>query len=142
MAIDHHMEIIQIANDIELAYVTATSFPEGINAAHEAIKSQIALSANNSIYGLSRPEKGAGIVYKAAMELLPGDAPTRLPTITLEKGSYRCITVRNFMVDPTAIGLAFQELLSAPGFDQSGYCVEWYFNETDVHCLIRLADQE
>jgi hypothetical protein len=44
------------------------------------------------------------------------------------------------MKDIPAIGNTFQELLETPGIDPNGYCVEWYINDKDVICMIRLAE--
>lgn len=134
------METVDINNDISLLYVTASSFPDGVMAAHQKLHSLFPLDIKRSYFGLSRPEQGGGIIYKAAAEeLIPGEAiELGLETITIKSGKYLSITVTDFMKDLPAVGKAFQELLAQPDIDMEGYCVEMYPNQTDIKCMVRL----
>ena len=129
-------------NDITLLYVQASSFPDGVMPAHDTLHSKIPFSPDRKFLSVSRPEGNGEISYKAGAEMLDAGEPERygLPTLTLKKGEYLTMTIENFMDDIPAIGKAFEELTNLPGIDPEGYCVEWYFNETDVHCMIRMAD--
>lgn len=133
------METTAIDNDIKVFYITATSFPEGIMAAHEKLHARVADSPNRNFYGLSRPENGA-IVYKAAAEELQAGEGEKLhcETLIIKKGKYVCATIENYLQHLPKIETTFAELLKTPGLDPNGYCVEWYFNETDVKCMVRL----
>jgi hypothetical protein len=136
------METITFENDITIMYKTATSFPEGVMAAHEALHAVVPFSTDRGYYGVSRPESGGGIVYRAAVEeLKPGEAASfGLDTLVLKKGNYISITIADFMKDPKIIGQTFQQMLEHPGLDSQGYCVELYFNDKDVKCMIRLKE--
>lgn len=133
------MDTIVIDQNIKVAFEQATSFPEGVKAAHEKLHSLFPFSPRRRYFGISRPENGV-IIYKAAVEkILSGEAEKfNLPTMIVEKGKYISLTIHDFMKDIPAIGRAFQELLSHPEIDPQGYCVEWYFNMHDVHCMVRL----
>ncbi len=48
------------------------------------------------------------------------------------------ITINDYAKDIMSIDRAFKELLALPDLDPQGYCVEWYYNEKDVKCMIRL----
>lgn len=135
------METIISDKDIKVFYVQATSFPDGVLAAHEKLHSMVPFSKERKYYGISRPENGHDINYKAATEeTFQGEAEQyKCDTIILKKGKYVSITIRSFMDDAKSIGRAFEKLLSQPGLDPQGYCVEWYMNEKDVQCMIRLA---
>jgi hypothetical protein len=61
-------------------------------------------------------------------------------TLVLKKGKYISLTVNDYMKDLSSIEQAFKQLLSYPGLDPQGYCVEWYLNEIVVKCMIRLKD--
>ncbi len=137
------METEIIDKDIKVVYVNATSFPDGIMAAHEKLHTLLPYNADRGYFGLSRPENGGDIVYKAAAEeLVSGEAESLgLDTITLKKGNYASITVNDYMKDMTAIGTAFQQLIALPDIDPQGYCVERYLSQTNVRCMVRLADQ-
>ncbi len=44
------------------------------------------------------------------------------------------------MKDIPQMGKLFQELCRDPELDPAGYCVEWYYNELDVKCFVKLKD--
>jgi len=46
------------------------------------------------------------------------------------------------MKDLQSIGKAFHELISQPEIDPNGYCLEWYLNQSDVRCMVRLDDNK
>ena len=135
------METVNFDNDIKVLYVQALSFPDGILAAHQKLHGVIPYSTERKYYGISRPENGS-IVYKAgAEELNPVEAEQfKLDTLILKKGNYACIDVHDYMKDIPAIGQAFNHLTDLPNIDPLGYCVEWYLNDKDVKCMVRLAE--
>lgn len=137
------METLTFGNDITVFYITATSFPAGVKAAHEKLHSLIPFSTTRKYFGLSRPESNDGtIIYRAAAEELEaGEAKKlNLDTMVLKKGRYTVITIHDYMKDIPAIGNAFQQLIALPGIDPQGYCVEWYVNNKEVKCMIRMKD--
>jgi predicted transcriptional regulator YdeE len=135
------METTIIDSDIKVFYTTATSFPEGILAAHQQLHALVPFSTDRKYFGISRPENGV-IVYKAAAEEInSGEAEKyHCDTMVLKKGTYVSRTIHNYMKDIPAIGNTFQELLETPSLDPNGYCVEWYINDKDVICMIPLAE--
>ena len=62
------MEEITINEDIKILYVTAKSFPQGIQEATDKLQKIVPFSANRNYFGVSRPENGGKIVYRAATE--------------------------------------------------------------------------
>jgi predicted transcriptional regulator YdeE len=136
------METIQLDNDITVMYVNATSFPEGVLAAHQQLHSLIPFSTERKYYGLSRPDDGNGIIYKAAAEeKQTGEAAKlNLETVTIKKGNYISATLHDYMKDLPAIGTTFQQMITRPDIDPEGYCVEWYLSDIDVQCMVRLKD--
>ncbi len=134
------MEKIRIEKDINVFYVTAKSFPEGIQEAHQKLHSLIPFSNDRKYFGISRPEQGSGIIYRAAAEELEqGEAERfKLETLVLKKGDYMSITIKDYAKDIMSIDRAFKELLALPDLDPQGYCVEWYYHGKDVRCMIRL----
>lgn len=137
------METITLEHGIPLFYVTASSFPQGIPAAHDKLHALVPFSEERRFFGLSRPEGEKGIVYKAAAEELQAGEGARLncETMSLKKGRYACITLYNYRQHPERISEVFGQLLHEPQLDPQGYCVEWYFNGTDVRCMVRLQDR-
>lgn len=137
------MENIKIKNDIKVFYVTALSFPEGISEATDKLHSLFPFSKERNIFGLSRPENGGGIVYRAAAEEMESGEAERLgcETLFIKKGNYISLTVNDFRTDPLAIKNAFDRLLTEPNLDPEGYCMEWYATDKEqVRCMIRLNE--
>ena len=137
------MEKMLIDQDIKVVCVTADSFPEGIMGAHKKLHSIIPFSTDRRYYGMSRPENG-NIIYKAAAEKLEADEGSKftLEELIIQKGEYMGITILNYQTDSRMIGKAFEDLIKLPNIDPNGYCIEWYVNDKDVKCLIRLHDSK
>ncbi len=135
------MEITKLHNDIIVFYIPAKSFPQGIQEAHQTLHGNMPFSKERKYFGLSRPENGM-IRYKAAAEALAQDEPdtVKLKTMTIKKGDYISQIVLKYQEDLQSIDRAFKELLLHPGLDPQGYCVEWYLNDQDVKCMIRLDE--
>lgn len=134
------METITFENDMKVLYVTASAFPEGIGDTFKKLNEIVPHSKDRKYFGISRPENGV-IVYKAAAEQLNEDEGEKLncDTLIIKKGKYVSKTINDFMNDIPSIGKTFGELLKNPGIDPDGYCVEWYFNDKDVRCMVRLS---
>jgi len=137
------MEITIIEKDIKVFYITAASFPEGIQDAHERLHAIIPFSKERRYFGISRPEMGV-IVYKAAAEELERDKVKNIhcESSIIEKGKYRAITILNYQNDAEGITKAFEELISYSDIDPNGYCIEWYQGDKDVKCMVRLETKD
>jgi hypothetical protein len=135
------MEKITLDNDIKVSYITAKSFPDGIMDAHKKLHALVPFSTGRKYFGISRPENGV-IVYKAAAEEINKGEAEKLncDTLILKKGKYICLTINDYVKDIQSIDRAFKKLLSYPDLDPEGYCVEWYLNDKDVKCMIRLNE--
>ena len=133
------METTIFDNDISVFYVTAGHFPSGIMDAHQKLHSLVPFSPGRKYFGVSRPENGV-IVYRAGTEeLIPGEGKNfGCETLVLKKGKYISETINNYQENIESIAETFQSMLTHPGLDPEGYCVEWYFNPSDVKCMIRL----
>ncbi len=136
------METIFQEQDTKVFYVTATYFPDGIQVAHEKLHALVPFSTDRKYFGISRPENNGPIVYRAAAEEIKKGEAEKLncDTLVLKKGKYISLTIHDYTKDIQSIAKAFQQLLSSPGLDLQGYCVEWYVNNQDVKCMIRLEE--
>jgi len=136
------METINLDNDINVLCVTAKTFPDGIMEAFDQLNSIVPLSEKGRQFGISRPSEGGSIVYKAAMEEVNEGEAEKLgcEPFVIKKGKYLFVDRNDFMKDLPGIGKAFQMLISQPNIDPNGYCLEWYLNDKDVRCMVRLDD--
>jgi hypothetical protein len=129
--------------DIKVFYVTATSFPQGIEEAIQKLHSLFPFAKERRIFGLSRPENNEGIIYRAAAEeMFEGEAEKlKCKTLIIPKGKYIAILVNDVRKDVMSIDRAFQQLLKEPNLDPQGYCVEQYATDKEaVTCMIRLEE--
>lgn len=136
------MEVVKFDKDIIVFYVTAGSFPDGIQAAHQELHRRLPFSTSRKYFGISRPEHDAGIIYRAAAEELEeGEAKKYdCSTLVLRKGNYISLLLHDYMSDLSSIGKAFEELLDHPDIDPQGYCVELYLSEKEVRCMVRVGN--
>jgi predicted transcriptional regulator YdeE len=136
------METIYLDNDMIIMYIQAASFPDGLPEAYEKLHALLPFGEERKFMSVSRMDENHSIIYRAGAEALHENeaAEFGLPALEIKKGRYLSITIRNFMEDTSMIGQAFQTLMQDPRIDPEGYCVEWYFNDPDVRCMIRLMD--
>lgn len=136
------MEEYQLPESISAMYITASSFPEGVLAAHQKLHRLVPRTDERKYFGISFPNQNGTIIYKAAAEEI-GDGEAEklsLEAYLIKKGTYISIDIHDFMNNVDAIGKAFQELIADPRIDPNSACVEWYVTDNDVKCMVRLAD--
>lgn len=134
------MEIFNLEKDITLLCVEASSFPDGVLASHQKLHSMIIQLAERKYYGISNPDISGRIIYKAAVEeMLENEAKNLgLETFVLKSGEYISIVLKNYMDNLSSIGKLFETLLKNPNIDPNGACIEWYFSQNDMRCMVRL----
>ena len=135
------METYKKDNDKPVYCITAKSFPEGLLEAHQKLHSIFPFSQEREYYGISYMDHDK-TVYKAAVGLNnPKEAgDINLEMFIIRKGKYTGTVIANFMDDIPSIGRTFRVLLDNPNIDPQGYCLEEYFNKSDVRCLVKLKD--
>ncbi|HLO45672.1 MAG TPA: hypothetical protein VK175_15140 [Leadbetterella sp.] len=134
------MEDYIFENDIVLACKRAKKFPEGVQEAFQVLHANIPFSTERKFMSMSWMKESGDIVYLAGAEILKGESFPDLEIFHFKKGKYRGTVIEDFMKDIPQMGKLFQELCSDPQLDPEGYCVEWYFNESDVKCFVKLKD--
>jgi hypothetical protein len=129
-----------LEQDIKVFFVEADSFPDGVLAAHQQLHSLIPYSHNRKYFGISNPDRTGTIIYKAAAEELTLHEAEKLGlrTFVIKSGKYTSVVIKDYQKEITAIGKAFSVLLTDPAIDPQGACIEWYLNDTDVQCMVRL----
>ena len=134
------MENYELVRDIMVIYVPSTSFPDGIPAAFDNLKSRLTSKDGRLFFGISWPDKNRKIIYKAATEeKYKGEGEKYgLETFIIKKGIYISELVKDYKKDLSQIGATFQRLLQHPELDTTGYCLEWYKGDDDVLCLVKL----
>ncbi len=133
------MEKYHLKDDVKLFCVPAKSFPDGIMEAHNKVHALVPFSNNRRYFGISYPVNGV-IVYKAAAEELhEGEAEKfGCDTFVVKSGNYISRLIKDYANNIRHIDSTFQKFIARPDIDPNGCCVEWYINEKDVRCMVRL----
>ncbi len=120
---------------------SASSFPNGVKAAHEYIHGHFPLNPDYGYYGVSKMEDGE-VWYKAGISGIPEREAEALglEKLMLKSGQYASVSIDGFMKDVSAIGKAFDELLGKTNYDPEAYAVEWYNDVDKVVCMVRLNE--
>jgi len=131
-----------LAADINVICIKAENFPAGVLAAHQKLHALTGNDKKRKYFGISYPQGSGNIIYKAAAEEKhKGEAADlHCESFTIRKGKYSSIYIPDFMKDIAGIGEAFQQLLSQPGIDPQGYCLEIYEGENNVRCMVPLKN--
>ncbi|WP_411824588.1 hypothetical protein [Leptospira sp. 'Mane'] len=134
------MDKFNLEKDIEVCCITATSFPEGVMDAHEKAHSLFPVSNQRRYFGISSPNPRGIIIYKAAVEKLENDQKekTDYESFVIKKGDYISVVIKDYMKDIQKVETTFQKLISRDDIDPNGYCLEWYLNDNDMRCMVRL----
>jgi hypothetical protein len=134
------MEFFTLEIDIKVFCETAISFPDGIVKAHQELRSIVPFSAERRYFGISRPNEKGVIIYKAATEeIYQGEAQEfGCETFTIERGQYISILIKDYIQNIQKIGKAVESLTAYPDADPDSGCIEFYLNDKDVRCMIKL----
>lgn len=136
------MESFTFQHDVKTYCVTATSFPEGIQAAHEQLHALLPQNDRRNYYGVSWQAENGSIIYKAAADIMETDGPelANLETFTIKNGPYNSFFIANYAENLDGIKRAFDLLLEQHEVDPNGYCLEWYMDR-DVKCMVPLGKE-
>jgi hypothetical protein len=130
-----------IDKDIKVVCVKADSFPEGIGDAWKKLFSILPNAEQRKLYGISYGGENGKVIYRAGAEALhAGEADQlQIETFIIKRGEYLGEVLEDWRNYESQIGKIFQELLEDPRIDKKqGYCLEIYFNQKDVRCLVLL----
>lgn len=137
------MDSFTFQEDMKTYCVTASSFPEGIQAAHEQLHALLPQNERRNYFGVSWQKEDGSIIYKAAAEVMESDrhALSHLETFTIKNGPYNSFYIKDYLENLDSIKKAFDLLLEQHEVDPDGYCLEWYVNESDVKCMVPLGKE-
>jgi len=136
------MEKYMLDRDIHVLGVKAKSFPEGIEEAFQKLHSLFPFGKERYSFGISQPNREGTIIYSAAIEEKSKDEAEKYgcKTFTIKRGLYISTLIKNYLNNLPCIGDVFQEMITQPGIDPEGYCIEWYLNENEVRCMVKLEE--
>jgi len=136
------MDSYTFQHDVKTVCVSATSFPDGIAAAHTQLYAMIPRNERRRFFGVSWPDTDGNIIYKAAAEVMPEDVfAEHFETFTIKNGPYNSFYITDYRKHTESIKNAFDLLLKEHEVDPEGYCLEWYINDNDVKCMVPLGKE-
>ena len=129
-------------HDIRVFYVKKNTSSVSLPVAYQELIKNVPFARDRMYYGILIRENGC-LCYRLAVEQLTRNEnrDLNLELHIIKRGIYISSIVRNYLQDIMQIERAFQRLISEPGLDNDENRVEWYFNGTDVACMIRLEQE-
>jgi len=137
------METYSLEKEIKVFGIHVKTFPLGIaDAFDELMELFDSTEHTRYYYGLSTCESNGTIRYYAtAEERFAGEAPKgKYETFTIEQGDYLMETVKDWLQKTECIKDVFAELLKDDRIDRSSPCIEWYKNDEEMCCLVKLQE--
>lgn len=138
------MELQILKRDVKVFYVEAKKFPEGISEAFHKLEELHPSVCERSFYGISSEDARKNIIYWAAVEeSYKGEgAAYGCNSFVISRGTYLTETITDFMSNIHSIPEVFKQMLSDPRRDCGFPCVEWYKNDREMMCMIKLKQNQ
>ena len=135
------MEKYSIEKDIKVLCATAMSFPDCIQEAFDSLVNILPMIEGRNYYGLAYQGVSGKIIYKAAAEQLSDNEEkiSGFESFVINKGEFLAETVMDWRKHLNQIGPIFMKLVKDPRVDRDYPCLEWYKNDNEMMCLVRLA---
>jgi hypothetical protein len=132
------MKIHTIKEDIRVLCKLVPEFPKGIKEGFDSLIAKFG-QAGRGYYGISYMENNK-IIYKVAVSVSAKDdvAKSDLEPFTITKGDYLAETVTDWMPKTDQIKGIFEGLMKDQRFDDNFPCVEWYKDDKEMMCMVRI----
>ena len=134
------METFVIKKNIEAFGFQVKTFPKGIGEAFDSLIEMVPERLNRSYYGISYMAPDNKLVYIAAVEEKnKGEAErNKCERFTIEQGKYLAVSVKDWRKKTDTIKDVFHEMMNEKNIDHSKPCVEWYKNDDEMLCMLKL----
>jgi predicted transcriptional regulator YdeE len=134
------MDVHKQISDVKVFCLTAQSFPEGIMNAFNDLDKLVGQRNRRTFYGISYGGSDGKIIYKAAAtEIEEGEGEKyNMEYFTIKKGNYLTGRITEWKQKIGSIAPMFQRLMEDPRFDDTFPCVEWYKNENELVCMVKM----
>jgi hypothetical protein len=135
------MEFIDIPHDIKVFGHQVHTFPNGVGDAFDAIVERVEGGFSRPFYGLSRMEGNRVIYLAAAIEKHPKEGKQLgYEEYVIQKGKYAAIKVTDWHSKLSSLPGIFSELMKMEGLDPQNWAVEWYKDDDELVCMLRMKD--
>ncbi|OGN97244.1 MAG: hypothetical protein A2Z77_06680 [Chloroflexi bacterium RBG_13_51_36] len=126
--------------DLRLMVSRASEFPGGLKAAWDGLESRLSSLKGRKFYGVSRYE-GSQVAYFTGVEPLSDEEVTALglPTMMVKGGKHARAKLLDWPNHTDKIGQIFGELTRDFPMDPTGWALEYYRSQSELHLLMPLA---
>ncbi|MEQ9100757.1 MAG: hypothetical protein RIF36_22395 [Imperialibacter sp.] len=136
------MEFIDIPHDIKVFGHQVLTFPNGVGEAFDAIVERVEGGFSRPFYGLARMEGNSVIYMAAAIEKFPEEGKQLgYEEYVIQKGYYAAITITDWHSKLSSLPGIFSELMKLEGLDPEHWAVEWYKDDDEMVCMLRMKDE-
>jgi hypothetical protein len=138
------MKKIQLKNDIPVFGFEVKTFPHGIGDAFDKLIKKVPEGFGRDYYGISFLDSEDKMVYLAtAVEKEHGEAEKfHLDRYTIKKGEYATETVWDWRRKTDSINGVFEGLFNSVQEIPTGPNIEWYKDDNEMLCMVRLAQPQ
>ncbi len=134
-----NMEMYTLEKDLKVFGVEVENFPEGIGDAFDKLVNMISGEVDRSYFGISEMTD-KGFSYKAvAEEKYDGETENyNCKRYIIEKGEYLTVRLLDWRKKTDSIKYLFSEICQNAKIDKTKPCVEWYKNDDEMLCMVRI----
>jgi len=137
------MEEYIFDEEIKVFGTRVKTFPKGISEAFESlIKVTGDASGMRNYYGISEFKDGVMYYYAVAEEKLSGEAKKyNCEELKIDSGKYLAIPMHDWRKNLSCIKDVFSELLQDERVDKTKPAIEWYKDDNEMLCFIKMVNQ-
>lgn len=134
------MQTFNLREDIDIFGYVVKDFPAGVGKAFDQLMEMLPENSDRAYYGISYMDERGKVVYIAAVEDRNDGMSEQhnCQKFTIPKGRYIAHEINNWMQDTERIREIFQAMIEEPGVDLTKPCIEWYKNDIEMVCMMKL----
>ncbi|HMG88485.1 MAG TPA: hypothetical protein VK589_00445 [Chryseolinea sp.] len=138
------MEKIKLKDDITVFGFEVKTFPDGIGDAFDRLVNKVPEGFGRDYYGISFLDSEDRMVYLAtALEKEHGEAEKyQCDRYTIKKGEYAAETVWDWRKKTDSIKPVFERLFNSIQGTPTGPNIEWYKDNNEMLCMVRLEQTQ
>jgi predicted transcriptional regulator YdeE len=134
------MDTIKLNGPVNVIGFRVKTFPMGISEAFDRLTDM--LGFDRPYYGLSQMSTDGVLYIAAGLKKSANEKSTlKLEEYTIPKGEYAVRVIKDWRRNLSAIPHVFGDLLKTEGIDDSVPCVEWYKNDEEMLCMVKLVNR-
>lgn len=136
------MDRYTLKQDVNVWGIEVSTFPDGVSEAFDKLVSMLPGGFDRSLYGICFMSDQGNLVYVAAAEEKEESEAEvyNCRRYTIEKGEYFVVTLKDWRRKTDQINNVFHEMLATARVDRMKPSVEWYKNNDEMKCMLKLEN--